>query len=335
MKITNIHGVPLSLAVWLVHDEYDHISDPNYISVTSLLKPIRHIILPRRIKPEDRVPLDVIDLLARTRGTALHDSIEKAWTNGHYRSLDLLGYPQNVIDRVLINPTDEELDRIKDPIPVYLEQRHIAEFEGYRIGGKYDLVAEGILHDNKSTSAFAWIAGTRDEEHQLQGSLYRWLDVQRVKLGHRPRITEDYIRINYIFTDWQKAQAASNPAYPQLPVLPKEIPLLSVEETEARIRNKLAQIKRYLTSPEDQIPECTDEELWRSAPKYKFFLDPAKATQPGARSTKNFDDMNEARQFQVEKGGKGIIVTVPSEPKRCGYCDAFAICSQKNRYFNL
>jgi len=31
--------------------------------------------------------------------------------------------------------------------------------------------------------------------------------------------------------------------------------------------------------------------------------------------------------------GKGVIKEVPGEPKACGYCPAYAACTQKDRYF--
>lgn len=322
--ITNHGNIPMGLAVWLLHDEYDYVDDENYISVTGLMKPIKHIILPPRVPPEQRTS-DVEDYVARAMGHSLHDSIEKAWLKGYARSLRLLGHPKSVIDRVLINPTDEELAAIKDPIPVYLEQRAIKTVmvngKEYRIGGKFDMVADGIVHDNKSTTAYTWLYGTRDDEHKLQGSLYRWLNPEK--------ITEDYIRINYIFTDWQKMAAKQNPNYPQKRILYKDIPLMSIEETERWVIAKLTQFEKMRLLPESQLPECTDEELWRSAPTFKYYSDPTKTD---GKSSKNFDDMIEARKHMAEKG-KGTILAVPGEVKRCAYCAAFPICKQKDKYF--
>ena len=336
--ITNKGDIPLGLAVWLLHDEYDYIDNPNYVSVTGLMKPIKHIILPPRVPPADRES-DVEDFIARAMGHSLHDSIEKSWLKGYVRSLRLLGYPQHVIDRVCVNPTNEHLAEIKHPIAVYLEQRAFKQVtvngETFVVGGKFDMVAEGIVHDNKSTTSYTWLYGTRDEEHKLQGSLYRWLntdgflDVECQQPIGINRITEDFIRINYIFTDWQKQSAKQNPNYPQKRILFKDIPLMSLEETEQWVRSKLMQFQKYRNAPESELPECTDEELWRSAPEFKYYSDPTK-TQ--GRSTKNFDDLNEARKYAAEKG-KGVVMTVPGEVKRCNYCAAFPICQQKNRYF--
>ena len=320
MKITNETGINLALAVWLLHDEYDYINTPNYISATRLMKPLRQLVLPSRIKPEEKTS-DVSDYISRALGHSLHDSIEKAWKMGHKRSLKLLGYPDAMIERVAINPDPLQVDANPELIPIYLEQRAIRSLGGYNIGGKFDMVAEGIVHDNKSTSAYTWLYGGRDEEHQLQGSIYRWLNPDK--------ITADFIRICYIFTDWQKAAAKSNPNYPQSRVATKDIPLLSVEETEKWILSKIALYEKYKDVPENQLPECTDEELWRSDPQYKYYSDPTKTS---GRSTKNFESLNDARMFQAEKGGKGVVITIQGEPKRCGYCEAFDNCTQKDKY---
>ena len=320
--ITNLHDVPLTLAVWLLHDEYDYQNIPKYISVTTLMKPLRMIILSRRTPPAEREAPDVVDFVARAMGTALHDSVEKAWVKGYARSLKMMGYPESVIKRVLINPTPEELAAAEHPIPIYLEQRALREINGWTVGGKFDMVAEGMVQDNKSTSAYTWVYGGRDEEHALQGSLYRWLNPDK--------ITEDFIRINYIFTDWQKAQVAQNPKYPKQRVQSKDIDLLDITATENWVQRKLGLIEKYAAMPEKEIPLCTDEELWLSDPTFKYYTDPNKTS---GRSTRNFDSKREADAFMSEKGGKGIVVTTLGTPKRCGYCDAYDNCTQKDKYF--
>ena len=318
MKITNNSGIPLALAVWCVHDEYDYVNEPNYISITTLMKPLRQIVLGKRIPMEQRTS-DVEEYISRALGHSLHDSIEKSWVKGYRQNLKKLGYPESVIDRVKINPVSVS----EGDIPIYLEQRNVVSFKGYRIGGKYDLVAEGIVHDNKSTTAYTWVYANKDDDYQLQGSLYRWLNPDK--------ITEDFIRINFIFTDWQRAQAKQNPAYPQKRLEFKDVPLMSLEETEQWVSKKLDLIARFKDAPEREIPECTDEELWRSDPVYKYFADPAKV---GGRSTKNFNSLLEATEFKMSKGNVGVVVTVPGEVKRCQYCDAFELCTQRLKYSN-
>ena len=320
MRITNKTSINLPLAVWLLHDEYDYIDMKNYISVTGLMKPVKQTILASRVPPAEQIS-DVSDYVARTLGHAIHDSIEKAWTKGYARSMKLLGHPQSVIDRIRINPSDEELRSSNEIIAVYMEQRAFKEIDGYTIGGKFDMVADGELFDNKSTSAYSWLFGTRDDDHRIQGSLYRWLN--------QDKITGDHIQINYIFTDWSRMQARSNPKYPQNRVEVKHIPLMSIAETERWVLERIRLIRTYKDAPEDQIPECNSAELWQSAPSYKYYSDPTKLS---GRSTKNFDNKHEAETFMASKLGKGVVITIPGEAKACNYCNAFDVCKQKDRY---
>lgn len=324
MKITNEHDVSLALAVWLLYDEYDYVDNPKYLSATTLLKPLKQIVMKHRVDFSNE-SIDVMDFAQASMGTGLHDSIEKAWKLGHKSALKKLGYPDRVVNAVVINPTKEDFDKNPDLIPVYIERRGTKNLRGWLIGGKFDIVTEGLLQDFKSTSTYSWVAGSRDDEHKMQGSIYRWI--------HDDVITEDVIRINYIFTDFVKYMAANNPKYPARRIMHKDIPLLSYERTEAWLNEKLQLIEKYWDAPESEIPECTDEELWRTEPQFKYFSDPAKVDVPGARSTKNFDDMISARKFMAEKGGKGAIKVVEGQVKRCEYCAVAPICKQRERYF--
>ncbi len=321
--ITNRSGINLPLAVWLIHDDYDYVDKQNYISVTTLMRPLKQIILAQRIPPEKR-EADVEEFIARALGHSIHSAIENAWKNGHKRALKLLGYPDSLIERVQINPDQDYLDAHPDCIPVYMEQRSFKEVlvNGtiWTIGGKFDFVAEEQVQDFKSTSAFSWLFGTNEDSHAQQGSLYRWLNPDLIKNGT--------ICINYIFTDWSKMQARSNPKYPQKRVEKKYIPLHSVPDTEAWVQRKLALIMQYMTASEDQMPDCTDEELWRSDPAYKYYANPDKTD---GRSSKNFTVKSEADRHRAEKG-VGVVITVPGEVKACGYCPAFNACKQKDRY---
>jgi len=316
MKFTNASNIPLPIAVWAVNDNYDYVDDPHYLSVTSLLKPVRVIILGKRVDYEN-LSNDVENLVASAMGTSIHDSIESAWLKNYKENLKVLGYADSVIDRFKINPeTVNEGD-----IPIYIEQRNVKEFNGYKIGGKFDFVADGLLHDNKSTTAYKWTTGSSDEDYQLQGSLYRWLNPDK--------ITEDFIRINFVFTDWQKLMAIKDSSYPQHRAMFKDIPLLSIPETEAWLRRKLDLVTKYWDAKEEDIPECTDEELWRTPTQYKYYANP-EAT----RATKNFDNLMEANKFKAQKG-KGIVKIIPGEARRCNYCSATGICSQFRRLHGL
>lgn len=315
MQITNVTGISLPLAVWLAHDTYDFTQQGKAISATSLLKPVRQILLSERLTEDTATAPDTSDYLASRLGHAIHDGIERAWKDGYRESLKKLGYPDKVIEAIRINPI------IKEPgtIPVYIEKRTTRQIAGYTISGKLDMALDGELVDFKSTSVFA-LKGSKDRDYQLQGSIYRWLN--------QDIITSDYLKINFVFTDWQKALARQNPDYPQQRVYEHPVKLLSLEETEAWIRNKFRQLEEAAELPEEEIPHCSDEELWRSDTIYKYYSDPNKTS---GKSTKNFTDLGEANKYRAEKG-KGIVLTVPGAVKACTYCRAFPICSQKDLY---
>jgi hypothetical protein len=134
--------------------------------------------------------------------------------------------------------------------------------------------------------------------------------------------------IQFFFTDWAAYKAKAEPGYPQKIVEQLLIPLMTLEETEQYIRSRLDLRRQYMDAPESEIPACTDKELWRKEPVYKYYMNPAKMT----RSTNTCDTMAEAMNKQAAKGGKGIIVTVPGQVVACRFCPAFTLCTQKDAY---
>lgn len=316
-QFTNLFGIDLSLAVWLVHDSYDFVPGERAISATSLLKPVRQTILGSRIPPET-VSEDLSQRISVRLGHAIHDSVEHAWKEGYQRNLSLLGTPGHIIDRVVINPEPEELK--PDSIPVYIEQRGTRKIGDWKVSGKLDMAINGRLKDIKSTSVFTYVKGRKDSDYQLQGSIYRWL--------HQDKITEDEMDIQFVFTDHMKAMVHSVPGYPETKVVSYPVPLMSLEETENWIENRISEIATNFDAPEEALPRCSDEDLWRSEPVWKYFSD---ANKTDGRPQKNFDNAADANKHRAEKG-KGVVVMVPGKVKACSYCKAFSICSQKDEY---
>lgn len=313
MIIANNKNIPFVLQVWLAADNYDYQVGDKYLSATTLLRSPRQIILERRVDTSGLVA-DIEDSIARTMGNAIHEGIESAWIHNLPQSLKVLGQ-ESIKDMFTVNPKPEE--DLTNKIPIYIEQRTSKEIEGFTIGGKFDFVADGVLHDFKTTSVYSYIHGDRVKEYKLQGSIYKWLNQDKIK--------NDFIRICYIFTDWSKAEASRNPEYPQCRCLAKEYELLSVADTEQWIKNKLAVLSKYWDAPDSEIPECTDEELWLTPTQYKYYTNP-----DNTRATKNFDVYGDAIAFQRSKG-KGVVITVPGAPQHCAYCSAAPICQQRKR----
>jgi len=316
----NEKNTSLSVAMWLATDNYDHNPNENVISVTTIIKPIKQILLATRAAITGVIaPEEVSNLVASRMGTAFHDSIEAAWLGDYAKTLAKLGYPKGVVKLVRVNPSKQDLLDNPDIIPVYLERRSQKTLDGLTISGKFDFVGEGRVEDFKSTSTYSYTHATNTEKYILQGSIYRWLN--------QDIITDDSMAIQFIFTDWSVKKAMSDKSYPQSRVLEMKLPLMSVVETERYLRNKVKQIMTLGDAPEEDIPSCTDEELWRSAPQFKYYANPQKL----GRATKNFDTSYEANAHMVGKA-KGVVIEKKGEARACKYCSAFNVCTQKDAY---
>lgn len=323
-RMSNNAGIDLSAALWLAGDDYDYVDKPNYISVTTLIKPIRQIILGMRVakiaaeNPEAVVPVDIIDRFKSRLGQTLHTGVEVSWKENYRTSMQKLGYPKRVIDMVRINPEKEE----PDTIPVYTEQRTEREVRigelVYTVGGKIDLIIEGRLRDVKSTTVFKYTSQSGVGQWKLQGSLYRWLNPGKVH--------HDEFLVQYLLVDWARAFAGRDPNYPAHAAPSRSVRLMTVEETDKWVKDKLRLLTQLADAPDDQLPECSEEDLWRSAPVFKYYA----SGDTTKRATKNFDTAQEANAFRAEKG-KGVVVEKPGTVKACGYCPCAPICGQYQR----
>jgi hypothetical protein len=314
LEYTNKNNVSLALAVFLMYDNYEYDERPNSISATGLIRPLRQLVLSKQ-NPALLKTVDIADLVATRMGSAIHKGCEDAWTDPENvkNALKVLGASEDAIDNIKINPP-----YIKPgETPVYVEQRAEKEILDFIISGKYDLVLDGTLNDYKSTSVWTYIFDSNADSYTKQGSIYKWLNPDK--------ITSDHMNINYIFTDWSAAKARMDTkSYPQIKTLTKQYPLWSTEETENWIMNKIEAYKALATTPQEGLPQCTDEELWATEETFKYYKNPNKLD----RSTKNFKSMHEALIRKSADGDVGIIKTVPGEVKACRYCPVVGICTQ-------
>lgn len=304
-----------SLGVWLATDNYTGGGDARTISATELLKSTRQIVLSRRVDTAQATP-NLNSLVASRIGQAIHNAIETAWTGpGLIQALEAMGLPAS---KYIVNPTG-----VVPPgmLAVYVEQRNTKEIDGWSVTGQYDIVIVGLLHDVKSTKGFVVQKRLHEKKWKMQGSIYRWLNPEV--------ITDDSVVIECVVLDWTAASAAASPDYPQQQWVSIRLKLESIRETELFIRRKLAEITEHLDSPESELPECTDEDLWRDEPSYAYYANP-EAT---GRCTKKFDTLREANLHLAEKG-KGRVETRPGQVKACAYCSAAPLCTQRLRYLS-
>ena len=311
MILTNIHNLPLSLAVFLASDDYDGSKEEKHISATTLLKGVKQIIMSSRVSSEGLMT-DISSLVSARMGNAYHEAIERSWKSDKLKEvLQTLGVPKRIREALRINP--EEVT--EDIIPVYLEQRAFKEVNGWTVNGKFDFIFNGIIEDFKSTSVHTYRNQNNADKYIKQGSIYRWLNPDK--------ITSDHIQINYIFTDWSAHQAKGGKDYPPLRLLSQKYNLMSMGETDTWIKSKLRQLDKYWDKPEDELPPCTDEDLWRNETVWKYY-----GSEDAQRSSKNFDNPHDAALYMRTKK-KGVVREVKGEARACYYCPAFTVCKQR------
>ena len=316
--ITNNAKLNVSMAAWLAADTYDY--DPNAISATALLKPIKSIVLASRVNNLVKVPADIQDFTKSRTGTSVHDSIEAIWKDPILLEKTL----RKLEETAHLFKNDETLDDVVDinpvtpstkPLVVHLEQRVYRDLGEHRVSGKYDFILNGTVEDHKTTSTYTYTKGLKAEEYILQGSIYRWLNPDI--------ITNTELHINFLFTDWKKGEAARNPKYPQSPAITVSFPLMTIEDTEDWIRNRIQTVHSLQNKPEEQMPDCTKIELWQDDSVFKYYADPTKTV----KSTKNFKDAASAYEHKALKG-KGIVMEIQGKATFCNFCSAAPICKQ-------
>lgn len=342
-QFTNKYEVPLPLALWLTTDDYQFGASADEISATALIRSPRYIIGSRRqMYPEQfpehlRLPSvadvelpDIQSRIASRVGTAIHEAVEKAWLLHHKEGLEALGYPSSTVERVTLNPDLKEPDKLA----VYMENRLYKDIEvggkKFTISGQYDMIVNGNLHDIKTTGTYSYETGTNDDKYTLQGSIYRWLNPEL--------ITGDTLTINFLFLDWKQFMSKPDDSYPPAKAYFKKYPLMSLQDTEAYIRNKLKQLAQYWDMPLDSIPCCTPQELFKQPPVFKYYKEGYK---DGARSTKNFKTFAEASAYRADKGKhQGDIIEHKGKPYMCSFCnpdevEALSTHTNKPMIFNI
>ena len=308
--VTNNLHIDNIIATWLAANTYTGTKTGKYISATTLLKSPQQQILQLKAQNNEEVVqvTDISTLLKSRIGTAIHADIQQCWENPQLRitALQSLGVPNELIAKIDVNPAIPQDDHVN----LYFEQRVEKEFMGWTISGQFDLVVDNSLHDFKSTSTYTYEHKTKEQDYIEQGSIYRWLSPDLIK--------DDFLTIHYIFTDWSKNYVHKE-GYPPHPFVSIKLPLLSLNETESMIRQRLNTID--FNMDKEELPPCDpktlmQEEIWQ------YFSSPTSL-----RSGKNFDNPVDANKYLAEKG-YGIIKKKPTEPKGCSYCNCRGICKQ-------
>ena len=234
---------------------------------------------------------------------------------------DLIEEPNSLDSRVYGTVIHRGIESFTEGAKDFIfEKRLFTEVDGVKISGKpdaYDMVAK-VLYDYKTTSAYKF----KNEEHTEfieQMSIYKLL-------LNRNGFDVRECRIWGWTTDWNKRKSVQDLKYPKRRMIFIPLELLSEEETISLIKRKNVAYSSNLDVPDAKLPDCTDEELWKSEDTYAVFKKTASGGW-GKRAHRVYKDVDNANDEAIKVNGK--VELRKGEVIRCRpYCSVRNHCEQ-------
>jgi len=247
-------------------------------------------IVQLKAKYADQIEVDVIDMIWSIFGSAVHSVLEQ-------------GKDENNI----------------------VEQRLHADMDGWHISGAIDLQVvtdQGIeINDYKTVSVWSVMNDKPEWEQQL--NIYAWL-VETVKKAPISKI-----KIVAILKDWKEMEATTRQNYPAKQVVTIDIPIWSMEQREAFIKERihLHSEALFATDTNETLPACTPAECWEKPTSYAVKKD------GGVRAKSVHANLSDA-EAALEDAGRGYILEIrEGERTRCArYCQVSQWCEQYKAY---
>jgi hypothetical protein len=254
------------------------------ISVTTLINPVRQRVLKKRYS--DRITEDAADRIWALFGQAIHTILERAHT---------------VFSEGMA------------------EQRLYAEVNGWTLGGQFDrlcLLDGGTIQDYKVSSVWAALDGTPKPEWVSQLNCLAWL-------ARRRGIKVSRLEIVLLCRDWSASKAKGGGNYPPRPVVRIPVTVWPDAETTRYIDERIRRHQAAEALDDDNLPFCSDEEVWRSASVYAV-------RKPGRKSAvKLYAIEADATAHAAELGATHYVQHRPGRAVRCAdYCPVSAVCNQ-------
>lgn len=261
----------------------DYVVEENIYSATTLLKDPKEIILSRRHAEE--IVEDCSDLIYSLLGTSVHYILSKN----------------------------------KEKDTEFKEERIYLDVGDMKISGQFDLYDAangGELSDYKVVSVWQTVLGD-NEKYRLQLLIYAYILRKQGFPCSRGRIIQ-------IYRDFSKTKASVDSSYPQKPVnvINFQFKEKDFEEIEAYINDKLSQIKKYNEFKDDDIPQCSDKERWKTEDKYAVM-------SKGRKTANRVLNSEELAVKWMEDNKKGDYVEKRNgENKKCNsYCRCREFCN--------
>ena len=132
------------------------------------------------------------------------------------------------------------------------------------------------------------------------------------------------VRICALIRDWSRRDAMHKADYPQAPIQVIEIPLWSMEKTEAYIKERinLHRDSKVNADWNEELIECTEEERWIRSTTYAVKREGRKT------AIRVFETEQEAKDLAEKE--KGFVEVRKGEAVRCtgNFCGVAQWCTQ-------
>lgn len=182
------------------------------------------------------------------------------------------------------------------------------------------------LDDYKFTKAEAMLFDA--EENTAQLNLLAWI-------LRKNCITVDRVRNVYLFRNWDARKVKEGSNYPTEQIKVVDVPLWDNDRCEAYAIERAKAHIRAESTPDDELPFCTDQERWVRGPKFKVIkLDPKTGERQKVskfRSESRLACEDYIEQNATDAKGNPIkydLIEVPGLALRCRYCDIAPFCNQ-------
>ena len=196
-----------------------------------------------------------------------------------------------------------------------IEERMYKEVLGCRIGGQVDHYLDGVISDYKVTSVYKVKADDHTEWEQ-QLNIY-------ANLFEQMKLPVTKLQIVAVLKDWSKNGKLRDKSYPDTPIVVVDLPIWSSERAARFIEGKVKQLQTAESLQDNELPQCTEAEMWYSGTKYAVMKDGNK------RATKLYDDGPTALAHAIQLGSKFFVDKREGIHRRCDqYCPVASQCHQ-------
>lgn len=205
----------------------------------------------------------------------------------------------------------------KESPETFTEEKFWSKIGEWNVTGRVDCydMAREIIFDYKVTSAWK-IVFKNFKDWEMQGKIYAWLLKQK-------GLNVKECRFVALLRDYSETESLRNSDYPkcQIYVHRFEITEEDLAEAEKFIKGKLEELSKFKATPDDNIPECSEEERWADKTKYAVMKEGRKT------AVKVFDNKADAENMVKELGDKHYVEERKGKDKKCTrYCPCAAFC---------